>query len=117
MEDSRNIQISEDYLPHHELGNNKTFFSIIYNNYIQYGEGLFSAFFTGTDSEVQRAILRNNFGLKNKEIESWRQRATRYNMTPEVFTFFLHVAMYSSIAGLDAAAEDWSKREDTLLAL
>ena len=58
-----------------------------YQNYIQYCESLYSSFFTGNNKEVQRRIIRNNFGLTNEEIQSWEEKATRYKMSPESFSF------------------------------
>ncbi|PKY51803.1 hypothetical protein RhiirA4_407748, partial [Rhizophagus irregularis] len=73
-----------------------------YQNYIQYCESLYSSFFKGRDTEVQRNIIRHNFGLNDEEITSWEGRASRYQMTPESFAFFLHVAMYSASEGFAA---------------
>ncbi|CAB4392278.1 unnamed protein product [Rhizophagus irregularis] len=90
MEDKRNIQIAE-------------------NN-----EGLTAQFFTGRNIEVQRNILRENFGLTEEDINSWESRATRYQMTSESFTFFLHTAMYSAAEGFAAAERSIAERRNML---
>ncbi|CAB4420313.1 unnamed protein product [Rhizophagus irregularis] len=74
-----------------------------YQNYIQYCESLYSSFFKGRNIEVhQRGIIRNNFGLNDEDINSWEGRASRYQMTPESFAFFLHIAMYFASEGFTA---------------
>ncbi|PKC53034.1 hypothetical protein RhiirA1_430170, partial [Rhizophagus irregularis] len=73
-----------------------------YQYYIQYCESLYSSFFKGRNTEVQRNIIWNNFGLNDEDINSWKGRALRHQMTPESFTFFLHVAMYSTSEGFAA---------------
>ncbi|PKB98702.1 hypothetical protein RhiirA5_366843, partial [Rhizophagus irregularis] len=88
----------------------KPFLLHTYHNYIQYCESLYSSFFKGRNTEVQRNIIRNNFGLNDEDINSWEGRALRYQMTPESFTFFLHVAMYSASEGF--AAVQAKKLED-----
>ncbi|PKY55900.1 hypothetical protein RhiirA4_475734 [Rhizophagus irregularis] len=84
MEDSRNIQIAENSFPRNFGNNDKTTFLFeIFQNYLLFSESLFSSFFTGNDIEVQRNIIRTNFGLTDEDIQSWTNRASRYNMTPE----------------------------------
>ncbi|CAB4430975.1 unnamed protein product [Rhizophagus irregularis] len=110
MEDSRNIQIAENSFPRNFGNNDKTTFLFeIFQNYLLFSESLFSSFFTGNDIEVQRNIIRTNFGLTDEDIQSWTNRASRYNMTPECFAFFLHVAMYSATRPFAAALDGWSK--------
>ncbi|CAB5352893.1 unnamed protein product [Rhizophagus irregularis] len=85
-----------------------------YQNYIQYCESLYSSFFKGRNTEVQRNIIRNNFGLNDEDINSWEERALRYQMTPESFTFFLHVAMYSASEGFAAVQAQKLENDESL---
>ncbi|CAB4375529.1 unnamed protein product [Rhizophagus irregularis] len=82
MEDSRNIQMAENRFPY---GTDKEhrFLHFTYTHYFQYYESLFTSFFSGPQVEVQNNILKANFGLSNEEILSWKNRATRYKMTPQ----------------------------------
>ncbi|EXX53133.1 uncharacterized protein OCT59_025390 [Rhizophagus irregularis] len=86
----------------------------VYQSFINYFESLASSFFTGRDTEVQCRIIQNNFSLNDKEINSWEGRASCYKMTPESFTFFLHIAMLSASEGLIAAEDQIQKRDETL---
>lgn len=95
MEDSRIIQIAENKFPMGH-GEEHIFLQKAFQNYINYCESLCPSFFFQSSTEIQRTILRNNFGLKDEDIISWTERASRYKMTPESFTFFLHIAMYSA---------------------
>ncbi|PKY20377.1 hypothetical protein RhiirB3_408181, partial [Rhizophagus irregularis] len=53
-------------------------------------------------------IAENKFpmlimGDENRFLKiSWENRASRYQMTPQSFSFFLHVAMYSASHGFNA---------------
>ncbi|PKK69597.1 hypothetical protein RhiirC2_780804, partial [Rhizophagus irregularis] len=92
MEDKRNIQIAENKFPLIEGEEQQIFLRTTYINYLNFSEGLAAQFFTGRNIEVQRNILRENFGLTDEDINSWESRATRYQMTSESFAFFLHTA-------------------------
>ncbi|PKY58013.1 hypothetical protein RhiirA4_479553 [Rhizophagus irregularis] len=54
-----------------------------------------------TSTEVQRNILHSNFDLTDEDISSWNERALRYNMSPESFTFFLHITISSAMDDSD----------------
>ncbi|CAB4433490.1 unnamed protein product [Rhizophagus irregularis] len=106
MEDSRKIQIAKNNRFPILHGDENGFFLQAYTYYIRYSESLFASFFTGRDTEVQRNILRNNFGLTDEDINSWTNRAGRYKMTAESFTLFLHVAMSAAMEGFKGVLED-----------
>ncbi|UZO08181.1 uncharacterized protein OCT59_028443 [Rhizophagus irregularis] len=111
MEDSRNIQIAENRFPY-GTGEEHRFLHFTYTHYFQYCESLFTSFFFGPQVEVQNNILKANFGLSNEEILSWENRATRYKMTPQSFSFFLHVAMYSASQGFNAVYSGIKERSE-----
>jgi hypothetical protein len=93
------------------------FLNITFKHYLQTCESLFSSFFTRNNVEVQREIIRTNFGLTNDDInKSWEPRAAHYKMTPGSFSFFLHVAMYSARASYDKAYESMNQRSFALTA-
>jgi len=115
MEDKRKIQIAENKFPLIESTEHNTFLQTTYTNYINFCESLCPNFFTGNNTEVQRNIIRNNFGLTDEDILSWGPRASRYQMTPECFAFFLHSAIYSAVEGY-AAAELLTTERRNLLA-
>ncbi|PKY41977.1 hypothetical protein RhiirA4_503197 [Rhizophagus irregularis] len=110
MEDSRKIQIAENNRFPLLLGDESEFFLKIYQSYIIYSESLYTSFFTEKNVEVQRNILRNNFGLTDEDISSWKQRANRYKMSSESFTLFLHVAMNSAPEGFRVANSRWQAK-------
>ncbi|CAB4373638.1 unnamed protein product [Rhizophagus irregularis] len=114
MEDKRNIQIAENKFPLIEGEEQQIFLRTTYINYLNFSEGLTAQFFTGRNIEVQRNILRENFGLTDENINSWESRATRYQMTSESFTFFLHTAMYSAAEGFAAAERSTAERRNML---
>ncbi|GBC33502.1 hypothetical protein GLOIN_2v1765605 [Rhizophagus irregularis DAOM 181602=DAOM 197198] len=95
----------------------KPFLLHTYHNYIQYCESLYASFFKGRNTEVQCNIIQNNFGLNDEDINSWEGRALRYQMTPESFTFFLHVAMYSASEGFAAVQAKKSENDENLTML
>ncbi|CAB4492149.1 unnamed protein product [Rhizophagus irregularis] len=90
MEDTRKIQIAENKFPMLIMGDENRFLKTTYFQYIQYCESLSASFFKGRSTEVQNNILKANFGLTNEDILSWENRASRYQMTPQSFSFFLH---------------------------
>ncbi|UZO01197.1 uncharacterized protein OCT59_012301 [Rhizophagus irregularis] len=102
MEDTRKIQIAENKFLMLIMGDENRFLKTTYFQYIQYCESLSASFFKGRSTEVQNNILKANFGLTNEDILSWENRASRYQMTPQSFSFFLHVAMYSASHGFNA---------------
>ncbi|PKY58109.1 hypothetical protein RhiirA4_549939 [Rhizophagus irregularis] len=110
MEDSRKLQIAENNRFPILSGNESEFFLKTYQNYIIYSESLYASFFTRRNVEVQRNILRNNFGLTNEDISSWEQRANRYKMSSESFTLFLHIAMSSAMEGFREASSYWQAK-------
>ncbi|CAB4398705.1 unnamed protein product [Rhizophagus irregularis] len=114
MEDKRNIQIAENKFPLIEGEEQQIFLRTTYINYLNFSEGLAAQFFTGRNIEVQRNILRENFGLTDEDINSWESRATRYQMTSESFAFFLHTAMYSAAEGFAAAERFTAERRNML---
>ncbi|CAB4401811.1 unnamed protein product [Rhizophagus irregularis] len=114
MEDKRNIQIAENKFPLIEGEEQQIFLRTTYINYLNFSEGLAAQFFTGRNIEVQRNILRENFGLTDEDINSWESRATRYQMTSESFAFFLHTAMYSAAEGFAAAERSTAERRNML---
>ncbi|CAB4394565.1 unnamed protein product [Rhizophagus irregularis] len=114
MEDKRNIQIAENKFPLIEGEEQQIFLRTTYINYLNFSEGLAAQFFTGRNIEVQRNILRENFGLTDEDINSWELRATRYQMTSESFAFFLHTAMYSAAEGFAAAERSTAERRNML---
>ncbi|CAB4492754.1 unnamed protein product [Rhizophagus irregularis] len=110
MEDTRKIQIAENKFPMLIMGDENRFLKTTYFQYIQYCESLSASFFKGRSTEVQNNILKANFGLTNEDILSWENRASRYQMTPQSFTFFLHVAMYSASHGFNAVYDGIQQR-------
>ncbi|CAB4374041.1 unnamed protein product [Rhizophagus irregularis] len=114
MEDKRNIQIAENKFPLIEGEEQQIFLRTTYINYLNFSEGLAAQFFTGRNIEVQRNILRENFGLTDEDINSWESRATHYQMTSESFAFFLHTAMYSAAEGFAAAERSTAERRNML---
>ncbi|CAB4379254.1 unnamed protein product [Rhizophagus irregularis] len=114
MEDKRNIQIAENKFPLIEGEEQQIFLRTTYINYLNFSEGLAAQFFTGRNIEVQRNILRENFGLTDEDINSWESRATRYQMTSESFAFFLHTAIYSAAEGFAAAERSTAERRNML---
>ncbi|CAB4401764.1 unnamed protein product [Rhizophagus irregularis] len=114
MEDKRNIQIAENKFPLIEGEEQQIFLRTTYINYLNFSEGLTAQFFTGRNIEVQRNILRENFGLTDEDINSWESRATRYQMTLESFAFFLHTAMYSAAESFAAAERSTAERRNML---
>ncbi|CAB5343039.1 unnamed protein product [Rhizophagus irregularis] len=110
MEDTRKIQIAENKFPMLIMGDENRFLKTTYFQYIQYCESLSASFFKGRSTEVQNNILKANFGLTNEDIFSWENRASRYQMTPQSFSFFLHVAMYSASHGFNAVYDGIQQR-------
>ncbi|GET64409.1 hypothetical protein GLOIN_2v1834849 [Rhizophagus irregularis DAOM 181602=DAOM 197198] len=110
MEDTRKIQIAENKFPMLIMGDENRFLKTTYFQYIQYCESLSASFFKGRSTEVQNNILKANFGLTNEDILSWENRASRYQMTPQSFSFFLHVAMYSASHGFNAVYDGIQQR-------
>ncbi|CAB4436734.1 unnamed protein product [Rhizophagus irregularis] len=100
MEASRKYPIAEHKFPYGS-GDEYNFLLKTYHNFIQHCESLFPSFFTGKNTEVQRNILRSNFDLTDEDISSWNERASRYNMSPESFTFFLHITISSAMDDSD----------------
>ncbi|CAB4401864.1 unnamed protein product [Rhizophagus irregularis] len=88
MKDTRKIQIAENKFPMLIMGDENRFLKTTYFQYIQYCESLSASFFKGSSTEVQNNILKANFGLTNEDILSWENRASRYQMTPQSFSFF-----------------------------
>ncbi|EXX53541.1 uncharacterized protein OCT59_011979 [Rhizophagus irregularis] len=114
MEDKRNIQIAENKFPLIEGTEQQNFLRTTYINYLNFSEGLAAQFFTGRNIEVQCNILRNNFSLTDEDINSWRSRASRYQMTPESFAFFLHTAIYSAVESYAAVKRLTADRRNML---
>ncbi|CAB4376212.1 unnamed protein product [Rhizophagus irregularis] len=110
MEDTRKIQIAENKFPMLIMGDENRLLKTTYFQYIQYCESLSASFFKGRSTEVQNNILKANFGLTNEDILSWENRASRYQMTPQSFSFFLHVAMYSASHGFNAVYDRIQQR-------
>ncbi|UZO01374.1 uncharacterized protein OCT59_012475 [Rhizophagus irregularis] len=105
MEDSRKYPIAEHKFPYGS-GDEYNFLLKTYHHFIKFCESLASSFFSGHDTEVQRNILRSNFGLSDEDINSWKERASRYNMSTESFTFFLHIAISSAVDGFQARRKE-----------
>ncbi|CAB4436722.1 unnamed protein product [Rhizophagus irregularis] len=105
MEASRKYPIAEHKFPYGS-GDEYNFLLKTYHNFIQHCESLFPSFFTGKNTEVQRNILRSNFDLTDEDISSWNERASRYNMSPESFTFFLHITISSAMDGFLARKKE-----------
>ncbi|PKY34386.1 hypothetical protein RhiirB3_454038 [Rhizophagus irregularis] len=114
MEDKRNIQIAENKFPLIEGTEQQIFLRTTYINYLNFSEGLAAQFFTRRDIEVQCNILRNNFSLTDEDINSWRPRASCYQMTPESFAFFLHTAIYSAVENYVVAKRLTADRRNML---
>ncbi|CAB4481002.1 unnamed protein product [Rhizophagus irregularis] len=111
MEDSKNIQMAKNRFPY-GTDEEHRFLHFTYTHYFQYYESLFTAFFSGLQVEVQNNILKANFGLSNEEILSWENRAAHYKMTPQSFSFFLHVAMYSASQGFNTVYSGIKERSE-----
>ena len=69
MEDSRKITIAENKFPYGS-SDEYNFLLLTYHNFLKYCESLAPSFFSGQNTEVQRNILRSNFGLSNDDITS-----------------------------------------------